>query len=69
LKNQQNLKKNLDSNNSDMEYSDNSPGNTFESSTECLDDMPIDCVSDRTVKKSNNKHTIREQEKNKCLLK
>ena len=49
LKNQQKLKENLDSNNSDMEYSDNSFENTFESFTESVDDMPIDYVSVKTV--------------------
>ena len=38
-----------------MEYSDNSFENTFESFTESVDDMPINCVSVKTVKKSNNK--------------
>ena len=69
LKNQQKLKENLDSNNSDMEYSDNSFENTFESSTESVDDMPIDCVSVKTINKNNNKHTTREQKKIECLLK
>ena len=52
-----------------MEYSDNYSENTFESFTESVDDMPIDCVSVKTVKKSNNKHTTPKQEKLKCLFK
>lgn len=52
-----------------MDYSDDSSENTFESSTESVDDMSINCVSAKTVKKSNNKHKTREQEKFKCLLK
>jgi hypothetical protein len=54
LKNQKKLKENLDSDNSDMEYSDNSSENTFESFTESVEHMPIDCVSVKTVKKNNN---------------
>ena len=69
MENQQKLKKKLDSDNSDMECSDNSSENTFESSTENVDDMPIDYVSVKTINKYNNKHKTREQEKFKCLLK